>query len=205
MISLYHFPISQHSRRVVSLLEEANLPYQAVLVDMTKGGHMSDDYLSINPNHQVPSLVDDEVSLYESHAIMRYLCDKHNLETWYPKNIVVRAQVDQWLDWCQCQFGPEVKKIVFNMLFAAHAGLESDKQAIESGQQNLKTVAAVLENHLTKQDFLAADHATIADLALASNIYHLGLADQAPRSPAIQAWYDRIASLKGFQKSLPEM
>lgn len=205
MTKLYFFPFSQHSRRVVSLLEEAQIPYQANLVDLAKGEHMGPDYLAINPNHQVPSLVDEDVSLYESHAIMRYLCDKHDLSSWYPKDAVKRAQVDQWLDWCQCQFGPMVKDIVFNMLFAEQAGLPVDTIAIERGQKTLESLALILEDKLTQQDYLAADHATIADLALASNIFHLGLAQQAPQSHNIKAWYDRIASLKGFQKSLPQM
>ena len=74
------FPFSQHSRRVVSLLEEAGLEYELLSVDMMKGEHMSPKYLELNPNHQVPTLVADKVKIHESNAILRYLCNKHSLE-----------------------------------------------------------------------------------------------------------------------------
>lgn len=204
MISLYYFTFSQHSRRVVSLLEEADIPYQANLVDMMKGEHRSPTYLAINPNHQVPTLIDDKVCLHESNAIMRYLCDKFQLDNWYPKAIEKRAQVDQWLDWGQCRFGPVVKDIVFNCVFAEKAGMQADQDAIIQGKENLIELTHILENHLSEHQYLVANHATIADLALASNMFHLSLAKHQPNSPAIQAWYTKIAGLKGFQKSLPE-
>ena len=204
MITLYYFPLSQHSRRVVSLLEEAGIEYQAHLVNMMEGDHMSEEYMAINPNHQVPSLVDEDICLHESNVIMRYLCDKFQLSNWYPKAIEQRALVEQWLDWGQCRFAPVVKDIVFNMLFAEKAGLKPDQDAIIKAQENLIALANILEKHLAKHPYLAGNHATIADLALASNMFHLSLAKQQPSTPALQAWYTKIAGLKGFQKSLPE-
>ena len=61
MYTLYGFPFSQHSRRVVSLLEETGLEYEFKNVDMMNGEHMSPTYLEINPNHQVPTLIADNV------------------------------------------------------------------------------------------------------------------------------------------------
>lgn len=205
MISLYFFPFSQHSRRVISLLEEANIEYQGNLVDMMKGEHKSIEYLEINPNHQVPSLIDGKVCLHESNTIMRYLCDKYQLDDWYPTTLEKRAQVDQWLDWCQCRFGPAVKDIVFNSVFAEKAGVLPDQNAIIRGNETLIELVSILENHLSINQFLGANHATIADLALASNVFHLSLAKQQISSPAVLAWYDKVASLQGFQKSLPQL
>ena len=93
MYILYHFAYSQHARRVVSLMEEAGLPYELHHVDMAKGGHRSAEYLAINPNHQVPTLVDGEVKIHESNAMLRYLCVKHGLDAWYPQELALRANV----------------------------------------------------------------------------------------------------------------
>ena len=166
MISLYYSPVSQHSRRVVSLLEEAGIQYQANLVDMFKGEHKSPDYLAINPNHQVPSLVDGEVRIHESNAILRYLCDKFELDAWYPVALNTRAQVDQWLDWGQCRFSPLVKDIVFNLLFAEKVGIGADQNALQKAQEGLLELANILEHHLSNQPYLAGNQASIADLAL---------------------------------------
>ena len=205
MISLYYFPFSQHSRRVISLMEEAGIEYQANLVDMMQGEHYSEAYLAINPNHQVPSLVDEDICLSESHAIMRYLCNKHQLSDWYPTDIVKKAHVDQWLDWNHCRLGPVVKDIVFNLLFAEKAGIPVDQNAIIKGKESLIELTNLLEKQLNTSSYLATDQISIADLALASNIFHLSMANCAPSSPAIEAWYDKISMLKGFQKSLPKM
>jgi glutathione S-transferase len=202
MITLYHFPISQHSRRVVSLLEEAGIEYDAQFVDLMKGEHFSPDFLKINPNHQVPSLVDGELRLHESNAILRYICDKYELNNWYPKDLILRAQTEQWLDWIQCRMSPAVVNIVFNTMFA---GDNADQKAIENGQQTMVELEAILEAELADKDYLIGNAPTIADLALASNVFHLGFAKQDLQGANVQAWYGKISQLEGFKKSLPEM
>ncbi|MEO8554054.1 MAG: glutathione S-transferase family protein, partial [Kofleriaceae bacterium] len=114
MYELHMHPLSQHARRVVSLLEEAGIDYTATPVAIEKGEHMSPAYLAINPNHQVPALRVDGRVLLESNTILRFLCDRHDLEAWYPKDALARAQVDQWLDWNQCRLGPSVTQLVLN-------------------------------------------------------------------------------------------
>ncbi len=202
MITLFHSPISQHSRRVVSLLEEANIPYDAKLVDMMKGEYLSPEFLAINPNHQVPTLIDGDIKIHESNAILRYLCNKHELTQWYPTDLANRAAVEQWLDWSQCQMSPAVVDIVLNKVFLQEKG---DAAAIERGRGKMQELTAILDQHLAGQDFLCGQQATIADLALASNVFHLGLAEERPDTTSINDWYGRMSELKGFQKSLPKM
>ena len=65
MYTLYHAPYSQHSRRIISLLEQAGLDYKTISVNMENGDYLSDWYRAINPNHQVPTFIDDELIIYE--------------------------------------------------------------------------------------------------------------------------------------------
>lgn len=200
MYTLHHNPYSQHARRVVSLFEEAGLDYTLSPVAMQEGEHRSEEFLAINPNHQVPVLVDDDLTLCESNAILRYLCNKHRLEGWYPTEPSIRARIDQWLDWNQCRLSPTVIDIVLNKVFMGDAG---DVQAIKRGTEILPELAAILEAGLEGRKFLAGSDPTIADLSVASNIFHLGLAKMAPATPHIQGWFDRVSALEGFKKSLP--
>lgn len=202
MYELHHNPFSQHGRRIVSLLEEVNLGYKIVLVDMMTGGHLSEEYLSLNPNHQVPTLVEGDFSLYESNAILRFLCERHKLEQWYPSDHKQRAQVNLWLDWNQCQLSGATVDIVLNSVFLGEQG---DQQAIERGKARWQELSQILESHLSDKSYLVGNLATIADLSLASNIFQLSLAKVLPESPALASWYERISNLKGFKKSLPEM
>jgi glutathione S-transferase len=200
MYQLYLHPYSQHSRRVVSLLEEAGLEYEPLQVDLLNGEHLSAEYLAINPNHQVPALIDGETRLFESNAILRYLCVKNGLIDWYPDDLPARAAVEQWLDWTQCRLGPAVVSIVFNRVILGDKG---DQEAIARGLEQMVELSAILEKELEGKIFLAGDRPSIADLALASNMFQLGLAGEIPDSENILSWYARVGELDGFQKSLP--
>ncbi|HET6160124.1 MAG TPA: glutathione S-transferase family protein [Dongiaceae bacterium] len=201
MYILYHFPYSQHARRVVSLLEAASLPYELRHVDMAKAEHLSASYLAVNPNHQIPTLVDGDLTLHESNAILRYLCQKHGLTDWYPADLKHRALVDQWLDWNQCRLSPAVIDVVRNKVFL---GPKGDKEAIARGEARLRELGPILEDGLRAHDFLTGGKPTIADLSVASNLFQLGMADAIPAGEHIAAWYGRIAALEAFRKSLPQ-
>ena len=200
MYLLYHYPYSQHARRVVSLLEAAGLPYELRHVDMGRGEHLSAAYLAINPNHQVPTLVDGDLVLHESNAILRYLCHKHDLTDWYPADPKHRARVEQWLDWNQSRLSPAVSDIVFDKVFLGDKG---DKAAIACGEEKLRELGPILEAGLAVQDFLTGPKPTIADLSVASNLFQLSLAEAIPPGTNIAAWYQRVGALEAFRKSLP--
>jgi len=200
MPTLYSHPISQHCRRVIALLDEAGIPFENRHVSLDEGEHMSPDYLAVNPNHQVPTLIDGDLVIHESNAILRYLCDKHELDTWYPRDIAARAATDQWLDWTQTRLGPATFFVVFNTVFAGDAG---DPKAVETGHALLADLLPVLNDALATNTYLTGDTPTIADIAAASNITHLALADAAPEHEHIVAWVRRVCRLPGFQKTLP--
>lgn len=200
MYILYHFPYSQHARRVVSLMVEANLEHELRHVDMGKGEHRSAEYLAINPNRQVPTLVDDDIKIHESNAILRYLCLKHELDSWYPKEPPVRAKVEQWLDWNQCRLSPTVVDIVLNSVFLGSAG---DKTAVERGLSRLPELWSILDVGLAGTQFLAGSQPTIADLSVASSIFQLTFARVTPTGRNSMDWFERVSRIEGFRKSLP--
>lgn len=202
MIRLYMSPYSQHSRRVVSLLEEAGIAYEPVIIDLGADEHNSDAYLAINPNHQVPTLIDGNVKIHESNAILRYLCLKHDLADWYPQDLSKRADVEQWLDWNQSRLSSTVVDIVLNTVFMGEHG---DKEAIKRGTKKLQELAPILGNRLMDRDYLAGAAPTIADLSVASGIFQLGFADAIPVDKRIGDWFARMNALSGFQASLPKM
>lgn len=199
--TLYHSPLSQHARRVQALLEEASLAYEVHPIAIEKGGHMDPSYAAINPNRQLPTLVIDDEPLGESNAILRYLCNAHELHQWYPTDARARARVDHWLDWNQCRLADLVTQLVINV---AILGDKGDPKAIENSRTRLPPILAILEQHLDGRSFVASDdHPTIADISIATNITQLGFAQAAPSDPNITRWYGAIASRPGFIASMP--
>lgn len=194
MYTLHMSPWSFYARRVIALLAQADLPYELREVDMMAGEHRGEAFLALNPNGQVPVLVDGDFVLAESNAILRYLCTKHALDDWYPRDAPARGLVDQWLDWTQCRLAPATGNIVFNTLFLGENG---DKVAVEKGQEMLATLVPILEQRLSRSAYVAGAAPTIADLAVFSCLSQLALVDARPATSAISAWYDGMAALKG--------
>jgi glutathione S-transferase len=100
MIQLYYYP-GNASLTPHMLLEEIGAPFELVLVDRATAAHKSPEYLKLNPNGQIPVLVDGDLVLYETAAICLYLVDAHpQARLAPPMNTVERAHFYKWLVWC---------------------------------------------------------------------------------------------------------
>lgn len=171
-------------------------PTKRATSPLEKGEHMSPAYLAINPNHQVPTFLDGALKLFESNAVLRYLCDRHGLGDWYPKEPARRALVEQWLDWNQSRLAPGVVDIVFNKVFM---GPKGDQQAIARGEARIAELAPILSAALEANAFLVGDAPTIADLSVGSNLTQLAMAKAVPDQPPIKAWLARVDAIDGVQ------
>lgn len=201
MYTLYHHPASQAARRVQALLEVANLPYELSHVSFETGQHKSTEYTAINPNQQVPTLVDGDIKIYESNAMLRYLCFKHDLDNWYPTDLSRRAAVEQWLDWGQCRLGPAVVNIVLYTVWMPEL---NNTAAIKSGHDSMAILRPLLSAGLEGQDYLTGDTPTIADISLASSITQLAFADAFPIEANIVNWMKRVCEIPGVMITLPK-
>ena len=97
---------------------------------------------------------------------------------------------------------PAVVGIVLNKMFM---GDDGDVEAIKRGQETMTELSPILENALTDSQYVAGRKPTIADLALVSNIFHLGLADEMPTGENSRRWYESMLKMDGVRKSLPQM
>lgn len=198
MYTLHMHPFSFFSRRVIALLAQCDLPHELRLVNLMAGEHRSESFLALNPNGQVPVLVDRDLVLAESNAILRYLCTMNDLDDWYPVAPHVRAKVEQWLDWTQMRLSIATRDIVFNTLFA---GERADKAALAKGQELLESLTPILEQQLSRSAHVVGETPTIADLAAFSCLSQLALADARPDTPSISRWHNGIAALRGVVRA----
>ncbi|WP_339950157.1 glutathione S-transferase family protein [uncultured Albimonas sp.] len=198
---LHLHPFSQNSRRVAALLNCAGLDWEPRLVDLTVGAHRTPAFLALNPNGQIPVLEDGELALAESMTILRHICRTHGLESWYPAQPALRAQVDQWLDWTQCRLARPTSLVFFNIVVA---GPNAKPELIAEGRALLEGLTPILEAALSGREWLVGDGVTIADLAVATGLQNLEFVDARPRGPAIDAWFARVNALEGMRAALPE-
>jgi len=151
------------------------------------------EFRKLNPNGSVPVLVDGDIVIWESGAILTYLADKYGWEDLYPKNIGDRAQVDNWLHWhhrnsreVQIGYGmpimrPDLKE----------SGLWSKVSEL-SGRNAIRLLNKVLKD----QDYLALGRLTLADIQVCQDIIqcrkkYMDIFDFSDY-PHVEAWMDRL-------------
>ena len=97
-VVLYYTQISPPARACLLTIRNLNLNVDIINVDLFAGEHLKDEFLKLNPLHQVPVLIDDDLVMSESRAIMCYLVNsKKPGDTLYPKDPKLRAKIDQRL------------------------------------------------------------------------------------------------------------
>ena len=197
-IKLYRHPLSGHCHRVELMLSLLNLPYETIDIDLINAEHKSADFLQINPFGQVPAIDDNGVILSDSTAIIVYLDKKYNDGyEWFPQEPEKYAQVQQWLAIAagQLAYGPCSVRLV--KVF----GADLDWQVAE---KITKGLFIVVESLLSKDQYLANNTLSLADIAAYSYIAHVpeGGVSLEPY-PAIRAWLLRIEDHPRFIAMAP--
>jgi len=191
-IRLFHHPLSGHVHRVELFLSLLGLPFEKVLVDLTKGETRTPDFLARNPFGQLPVIEDDGVTIADSNAILVYLARRYDTSgAWLPADALGAAQVQRWFSVAAGPLasGPASARVA--VLF----GRPRDAAPAQTAQK----LFAVMEAHLAQQPFLVGAAPTLADVSLYTYTAH------APEGgvlldvyPNLRAWLARIEALPGF-------
>ncbi|MFO0617758.1 MAG: glutathione S-transferase family protein [Polyangiaceae bacterium] len=206
---LYHHPMSSNARRAVmtavhlGLVERGEV--ELVFVDLSKGAQKKPEFLSMNVSGKVPVLDDDGFFLAESHAIMQYLADRTPGHALYPTELKPRAEVNRWLFWSAHQLAPGAGLLNWERVVKGFLGQGAPDEAIvRKGEQLVSEAARVLDAHLAKREWVAADRLTLADFAIASTLMSLESA-KLPfgDSPRALAWFERVKALDAWKKTSP--
>ncbi|NOT86245.1 MAG: glutathione S-transferase family protein [Methylococcaceae bacterium] len=202
-MKLYHFPISPNSRRVVAVLHHLKLECELQALDLSKGEQLQPDFLKLNPNHMIPTLVDNDFALWESNAIMQYLCSKVPGNSLWPADPKVQADISRWQFWQVGHFGSACGVFVFERVIKSAFNMgAANEQEIAKGEERFHRFAKVLEQHLSGREWLVGTAVTLADYSVGSWLALAGPA-QYPMDgyPEIQRWYRNIEQLPAWKSS----
>jgi glutathione S-transferase len=191
-IRLYSFPLSGHAHRVQLMLSLLDLPHDIINVDLQGGEHKQPAFIARNPRGQVPVIVDGEITLYDSTAILVYLAKQYGDKQWLPEDPLTAAQVQQFLSLASGEIFEGPNRVRLVKLFKRE--LDYDLAL-----QKAKAVLQLLETHLQQRDFLVGSGPTIADVACYAYVAHVpeGGVELTPY-PAVQAWLRKIEALPRF-------
>jgi glutathione S-transferase len=188
---LHGTKLSGHAHRVELLLRMLGLPFE--YVNATAEVRASEAFRRLNPLGQIPVLQDGELTLADSNAILVYLVRRYAPDSdWLPQDPAGAAAVQRWLSIAagEVMYGPASARA------AALWNLPCDRERARTVAQRL---LGFMEAHLGTRTWLAASHATIADLACYGYVKHApeGGIDTAAY-PVLQAWLARVETLPGF-------
>ena len=202
-MKLYYNPLSPNVRRVRLTAAVLRIELDEKPLDFSKGEHKSPEYLALNPNGAVPTLVDGDFVLTESRAIMQYLASKKPQSGLLPRDEAARADVSRWQFWDAAHFSPQLAGLAFEKIIKGMMGLgEPDARKVQEALTNFRRFAAVLDQRLQGKSYVVGNTLTLADLTLASSLMYAPQTD-APLAefPHVQAWFARITALDGWKKT----
>ncbi|WOZ78800.1 GSH-dependent disulfide bond oxidoreductase [Kosakonia sacchari] len=203
MIDLYFAP-TPNGHKITLFLEEAELEYRLIRVDISKGDQFRPDFLSISPNNKIPAIVDHlpadggaPLSVFESGAILLYLAEKTG--KLLSGELRERHLTLQWLFWQVGGLGPMLgQNHHFN-----HFAPQPVPYAIERYQVETQRLYQVLNKRLERVPWLAGEHYSIADIAAwpwinAHSRQRVDLEDY----PAVFNWFERIRTRPATERAL---
>ena len=192
---------SVNVQKVLWCLTELDLPFERIDAGMQYGRTQETGYLAMNPNAQVPTLVDGDYALWESNSIMRYLCMEYRADTpIYPKEPKRRAAVERWLDWTLSTVQPVDRPVFWAIVRTPPE--KRNMAAIQRDADAAAEVYRVAEYHLSTRRYIEGDNFSIADIALGAYARRwLGAEGiTRPKQPHLERWLALLGERAGFVK-----
>ena len=197
MIELYYWP-TPNGKKVSVMLEECELEYAVIPVDIGRGDQFAPEFLAISPNNRMPAIVDREenLSVFESGAILMYLAEKSG--KFMPGELHRRYDVLQWLFWQAGGLGPMAGQLSHFVNYAP----EPVPYAKERYANEYERLLYVMDTRLEDRPFLARDY-SIADIAsfpwvVAYKRFGVDL-DQFPN---LRKWFDGLKTRPAVRRGI---
>ena len=191
MLKIWGRISSINVRKVVFTAQELGLAFERIDAGSQFGVVKTPAYLTRNPNALVPLLEDGELALWESNVIVRYLCARHSAGQLYPLELARRFDAERWMDWQQTTLNPAGRN-GFIQWFRTPAD-QRNMDLIAQSTAATEPLMAMLDEHLSRQPFMAGERLTMADIPIACELHRWqALPQPRPERAHLQRWYDAI-------------
>ncbi len=199
MLEIWGRPYSSNVIPVIWTANELGLDYTLQLAGGSFGKLDTEDFAKINPNRMIPAIRDGDFALWESHAIVRYLCDRYSTGGLCPGDAKHRALADQWMEWS----GSRAFMPVIHLFFATvrTAPESRDPSKISALRDEASEVLALLDAHLADNEYVAGNTFTMGDIPLGCVAYRYFDVDvERPSLPHLEAWYAKLSKRPAYRK-----
>ncbi len=201
-ITLYAAPMSS-ALPVVHAFHELDVPHDLVLLDLQAGAQRTADFLALNPNGKVPTLVVDGTPMFEALAILQWLGDRYGVERglWPAADAPERLEALSWSTWMYVSFSSAFKRL------SVAAGSHGDPALHHEGQagrarEEVQDMLTILDRRLAERHHLVGDRFTLVDLIVGSGIAYASFAGVDTAGHAnVERWLARLQRRPAYQKA----
>lgn len=196
---LYARRTSSNCQKVLWFLGELDVDYEFVDTGGDAGGLDAPEYRALNPNGRVPTLVDGDLPVWESHAILRYLAADRAPARFWPDDPAERSRVDRWMDWSQSGFDRW-----FMDLFWGHWRTPEPDRDLAANRERIGRCLhymGLLDDALARSPYVVGDTLTLADVPVGALMYRYANLDVTGELPAnVARWYEALCERPAFRE-----
>lgn len=205
-MKIYWFK-AQAPRRVLALVKLLGIEAEMIEIDLKAGGLKAPDYARLNPNMKAPTLVDGDYVLWESSAIMAYLCIKAGSDLWPAHNPAEQVEVLRWLSWNDQHWARAIGSFYFEHVVKPHFDMGApDRDALKEKLPEVEKLAKILDGHLQGRTHVACGRLTIADFQLAAMAAYWREAEMPFEAfPNIRRWVEELNRIPAWADPWPAM
>ena len=199
MLKIWGRANSINVQKVLWCCDELSLEYERIDAGGPFGRTQNPDYLAMNPNGLIPTISDDGFTLWESHAIVRYLAAKHGVGGLCPEDLRERADADRWMDWQLGTLWVALRPVFIGLVRTPPE--ERDTAAIEAARQQTVTAWSILEAHMEGRGYALGDRFTMADIPLGVSVHRWSqLPVEKDRTPNLDAYLEKLSERPAFRE-----
>lgn len=204
-MKLYYYPASPFARKPRIAAALLGIELETQVVDIFAGEGQSQDYLRLNPQGKVPTLVDGNFALWESNAIVQYLAERAGDSALFPRDGRNRADILRWQFWESTTWAPPCGVYIYENVLKPLLGKgEADREELRKADEKFHRGAKVLNAHLANRPWLLGDTMTLADISVAPVLMYA----ESARYPLagyehITAWFSKIQQLPAWIATEP--
>jgi len=198
MIKLLGRKTSGNVQKVLFMLEELHLPYTREDYGRQFGNTQTDAYRALNPNAKVPTAIDGDLVIWESHTILRYLAAL-NAPALHGATPGEKTLVERWMDWNLGALNAPYVAVFKDAKNAPDARAPDFPEQVKTLVEQLK----ILDGQLAKREWLALEKFTLAEISLAPIVKRcLEFPIERPALPALEKWQATIDARPAFQVAI---
>jgi glutathione S-transferase len=202
MLKIWGRTTSSNVQKVLWTCAELGITYDRVDHGGPFGGNRDPEYLKLNPNGLVPTVIDGDLVMWESNTICRYLCNTHpNGGSLYPSDFAARTHVERWMDWQLSVIGAPMGALLQGLIRSTPE--TRDAGAIEAARRRAITAWEIVDDALADQPYLGGQSLSLAEIVMGTHIYRwFNYPIERPQMPRLQAWYERCLERPGFKSHI---